>query len=189
MYFISKLREKIRVPPHLFAMEKNEAIKSVLNEFYAKKISRENGFIVEVLDAEAKSNGIVIAGDPHVYYDVEYEALSFKVDVNEIFLGKVMDIMEFGAFVNIGPFEGLLHVSQISKDKFVFNKKAKTLKSSKDDKEIKKGDLVLVKVSTVSMKSSVADVKISLTMRADGLGKLEWLTEKKKELKKDKEKK
>lgn len=39
---------------------------------------------------------------------------------------------------------------------------------------LKKGDLIYAKISTVSMKNTVKDSKIALTMKSDGLGKPEW---------------
>lgn len=176
MYYVIKLNEKIRVPPSLFSMEKNEAIKEILAQLYEKTINRDNGLIVNIQNAKATSKGIVIPGDPNVYYSVEYEALAFNVKVNEIFLGKVTDIMEFGAFVNIGAFEGLLHISQIGKESFRFNRKSKTLVTQDANKSIKKGDTLIVKVSTVSLKSKAAEVKISLSTKEEGLGKPEWNT-------------
>ena len=187
MYYKIKLKDRIRVPPKLFEMERDEAIRAVLREEYSKTINKDFGLIIDVTSAKATSKGVVIPGDPNIYYDVDYDILTFSVEINEVFRGRITEIMEFGAFVNIGPFEGLLHISQISKDKFTFNKKNKTLSDIKGKRVLKKGDIVFVKCSTVSMRGTSSDVKISLTMRGDGLGKLEWLEEK-KEKKKKKEK-
>ena len=66
--------------------------------------------------------------------------------------------------------------------------------ASKADKQsLKKGDTILVKVSTVSLKTAATETKIGLTMRPEGLGKIEWVEketpEKKKAPPKEKEKK
>jgi DNA-directed RNA polymerase subunit E'/Rpb7 len=42
---------------------------------------------------------------------------------------------------------------------------------------IKKGDTVYAKVSTISMRNTIQDIKIALTMRAEGFGKPEWIKE------------
>lgn len=189
MYYLTKLREKIRVPPQNLVMDEKEAIKAVLKAKYEKTITKDYGLIVEIKEVTPLSEGVVIPGDANVYYEVEYEAITFNVEVNEVFLGRVREVVEFGAFVNIGPFEALLHISQISKEMFKYNKKNKSLVSRDGKKVIKKGDLILAKVSTVSMKGSLADVKISLTMRDEGLGKVEWLKEKKKPKQKAKKQK
>ncbi len=189
MYYEVTLVDRVRVPPRMFEMERDEAIRHLLQEKYARTIQRDFGFVIEVLSAKALSKGIVIPGDPNIYYDVEFKLLVFSLEVNEVFKGKVSEVMEFGAFVNIGPFEGLLHVSQIGREKFIYNKRSKSLSDPKGKLVLKKGDTVFVKCSTVSMRSS-SDVKISLTMRDDGLGKEEWLVlPKEKEEKTTKKKK
>jgi DNA-directed RNA polymerase subunit E' len=145
--------------------------------------------VLAVNNPQVLSEGVVIPGDSGAYYSVAFEALTFIPVVNEVYRAEIKEIVEFGAFSSIGPFQGLLHVSQIDREKFYYDKKSKTLGSKALRRSIKKGDEVLAKVSTVSLKSTPADTKIGLTMRPDGLGKPEWLEEKgpkKKEKKEDK---
>ena len=66
-------------------------------------------------------------------------------------------------------------MSQIDREKFYYDKKSKSLTSKALRRALKKGDDVIVKVSTVSMKSTSSDTKIGLTMRPDGLGKPDWI--------------
>ncbi|MEM4295242.1 MAG: DNA-directed RNA polymerase [Candidatus Anstonellales archaeon] len=183
MYNIVTLKEKFRVPPELFRMDRDEAIKEVIKNEYENKIRKELGYIISVIDVKSNDTGLVAPGDPNVYYEAEYSLLTFSLEPNEVLCGVVKDVIDFGAFVTIGPFEALLHVSQISKEKFSFNKKTKQLVSSDGTKTIKKGDIIYAKVSSVSMKD-LSNVKISLTSRDLGLGKLEWLKQQEKEAKK-----
>ena len=84
------------------------------------------------------------------------------------------EIAEFGAFVRIGPIDGLVHVSQITNDFLSFDRKAQAFISKRSGRTLKKGDVVFAKISTISMKNSVKDSKIALTMKPEGLGKPEW---------------
>jgi len=185
MYSIIKAEEKIRVSPALAKRDISEAIKEVLKEKYEGRLMKDLGLVVKIVGANPISKGVVVSGDPNIYFNTEFEMITFNVDVNEIYKGVVKDIMDFGAFVIIGPIEALLHISQISKEKFSVNKKDRILEGS-EGKRLKKGDVVYAKVSTVSMKGSAGNVKISLTMRANGLGKDEWLKEAKEEKKPEK---
>jgi len=99
--------------------------------------------------------------------------------VNEIMESDVSEIVEFGAFLTMGPMEGLVHLSQIANDFLTYNKKTASFTGRESKKAIKKGDHVYAKISTVSMKMSIPETKIGLTMRPDGLGKEEWLAGKK----------
>ncbi len=189
MYYMKTMEDRIRVPPSLFGSQIEDAVQSILRDRYEGRIYKDLGVVLSVNNAKVVSEGLVIPGDSGAYYTVKFEALTFYPVVNEVYKAEIKEIVEFGAFASIGPFQGLLHVSQIDKEKFYYDKKSKTLGSKVLKRSIKKGDEVLVKVSTVSMKSTSSDTKIGLTMRPDGLGKPEWLEQKTKKAAKKEDKK
>lgn len=188
MYYIKTINDRIRVPPALFGSTLENAVQSILRDRYEGRIYKDLGMVLSVDNPKILSEGLVIPGDSGAYYTVEFEALTFFPVVNEVYKAEIKEIVEFGAFASIGPFQGLLHVSQIDKEKFYYDKKSKSLSSRVLKRALKKGDEVIVKVSTVSMKSTSADTKIGLTMRPDGLGKPDWLEQKASKKKKEKEK-
>lgn len=175
MYYVKSIEERIRVPPEMFGSKIEEAVLRILRNRFESRIYRDSGIILSINNPQVITEGMVIPGDSGAYYTVRFDALTFMPYVNEVFLADVKEIVEFGAFSSIGPFQGLLHVSQIGKDKYNYDKKSKSLVCRMARRTVKKGDSILVKVSTVSMKSSVTDTKIGLTMRPDGLGKQEWM--------------
>jgi len=179
MYYLNKIGDRIRIPPSMFGSILEDAVQSILRERYEGRIYKDTGIILSVNKPKICSDGTVIPGDAGAYYTVEFDALSFIPVVNEVFKAEIKEIVEFGAFASIGPFQGLLHVSQIDKEKFYYDKKSKTLSSKALRRSLKKGDDVLVKVSTVSLKSTSSDTKIGLTMRPDGLGRSDWDAQKK----------
>jgi len=189
MYYLNLIEDKIRIPPSMFGSKMEDAALKILRERYEGRIFKETGIILSVFEPEISGEGVVIPGDPGAYYTVKFKSLSFIPYVNEVFLAEVKDIVEFGAFASIGPFQGLIHITQLSKDKFFYDKKAKTLTSKAAKKSVKKGDVALVKVSTISLKTTAADTKIGLTMRPDGLGLLQWLEKPQTEAKSEKTKK
>ena len=189
MYNVVTLVDKVRVPPELLKMSKENAIREIIRREYENQIKKDIGYVITLLDIKANSKGIVVPGDPNVYFDTECKLLTFSLEVNEIVTGIIKEVVDFGAFVHIGPFEAVLHISQIGKERFTFNKKTKQLISSDGKKVLKKGDIIYAKVSSVSMKGNVGEVKISLTTRDIGLGKLEWLKEEKDSKKQKEDKK
>ena len=180
MYYIKTIEDRIRIPPSMFGSVIEDAILRILQERFERRIYKDVGIILLVLKPTVKSEGLVIPGDGGAFYSIQFEALTFLPHVNEVFEADIKEIVEFGAFAVIGPFQGLLHVSQIGREKYSYDKKNKTLVSRTDKRALKKGDSVIVKVSTVSVKSTTADTKIGLTMRPDGLGKDEWMEKPKK---------
>lgn len=191
MYTIKTIEDRIRVPPSMFGSDIEDAVRNILRTRYEGRIYKDLGIVLSINNPKVVTEGLIIPGDSGAYYTVQFEALTFFPVVNEVYKAEIKEIVEFGAFASIGPFQGLLHVSQIDKEKFYYDKKAKNLSSKVLKKVLKKGDDIIVKVSTVSMKSTSSDTKIGLTMRPDGLGKPEWLDAKagkKKEAKKEEKK-
>jgi len=180
MFNILTISDRVRVAPQFFGMKLDEAVTQILREKYERRIDREVGIVLSVWDAKPTGSGIVIPGDGAAYYDVTFEALTFMPAVNEIVEAEVSELVEFGAFLNIGPFEGLAHLSQIANDFLTFNKKSMAIQGKESKKVLKKGDLVIAKISTVSLKPSIPETKVGLTMRPEGLGKMEWVEEREK---------
>jgi DNA-directed RNA polymerase subunit E' len=76
----------------------------------------------------------------------------------------------------MGPFDGLLHVSQITNEYISYDEKNARLVSKESNKSLSEGDKVRARVIAVSLnEKEPRESKIGLTMRQTGLGRLEWL--------------
>ena len=177
MYNITTVRNTVRVDPKYFSANLEEAISQILRERYERKVDKDFGIVLCVWNPSEISRGRVIPGDGASYHDVTFDILAYKPELNEVFEGEVTEIVEFGAFVRMGPIDGLVHLSQITNDFLSYDKKIPAFIGRESKKIIKKGDDVLTKISTVSMKNSIPETKIGLTMRPEGLGKLDWIKE------------
>ena len=175
MFYKIELKDHIRVPPDLFNLDVNEAIIKRVKNKYDGFISKDLGIIIDVLDVKDVGEGIIIPGDGASYYDTTFELLIFKPELQETVLGKVRDIADFGAFINMGPIEGMIHVSQ-TMDDFVSFSKDKTLAGKETKKVLKVGDTCRARIIAVSFKDPM-NPKLGLTMRQPGLGRLDWLKE------------
>ena len=91
--------------------------------------------------------------------------------MDEVVQGEVSELADFGLFVRLGPIDGLVHLSQITSDFITYDRKAAVFVSKNTKRTIKKGDPVYAKVSTISMRNTIQDIKIALTMRPEGFGK------------------
>jgi len=175
MYELFTVEDKVRIPPKYFTLKLNEAVLHILLEKHEGCIDKDMGVIVSVDEAKILSEGVVIPGDGAAYYDVMFTVLCFKPEVNEVFEGDVTEVLDFGMLVRMGPVDGLVHLSQVTSDFMVYNRRIPALVGKDSNKTVKKGDTVYAKVSTVGMKSTLQNVKIGLTMRPTGLGKQEWV--------------
>ncbi len=175
MYYINSIKDTFKIMPEYFDRELDDVASDVIKRKYEGKIDHNMGVIVAIFNVRNISDGIIYSGDPSTHHNVEFDVLSYLPHVDEVVAGEVTELVEFGAFVRIGPIEGLVHVSQITNDFLSFDRKVPSFVSKKSGKSLKKGDMIYAKISTVSMKSSVKDSKIALTMKPEGLGKQEWI--------------
>jgi len=175
MFYKVRVKDFIRVPPSMFGMSKKEAILKNVRESYDNYVSKELGFVMNVLDVGEAKEGVIVPGDGAGYYEAEFDLLTYKPEMNEVVYGKIRDIVDFGGFVEIGATEGMVHVSQ-SMDDFVSFSKDKVLQGKKSGKSLKVNDKCKARIIAISYKD-INSPKIGLTMRQEGLGKLEWLEE------------
>ncbi len=187
MYKLVTFEESVRIPPNLFGLPLNKAALQILREQYERTVQKQHGIVVSVHNAKIKSGGKVIHGDGAAYFDVEFDALVFAPQVNEVVEGEVTEIVEFGAFVRLGPIDGLVHISQVANEFLSYDKKQGILRARDSKKNIKRGNCVRAKVATVSLKDNIPNSKIALTMRPEGLGKVRENPRVKKEEKGEKE--
>ena len=113
MFYKVELKDHIRVPPSLFSLPLEEAVLKRIKTKYNGFISKDLGIVIEVAGMKEVGEGMIIAGDGASYYDVSFELLTFKPELQEIVNGKIRDIAEFGAFINIGPIDGMIHISEL----------------------------------------------------------------------------
>jgi DNA-directed RNA polymerase subunit E' len=178
MYKILTIKDKVRVPPVKFGMELKQSVKESLEETIEGKIEPEIGVFLAITDVLDVGEGSIYPEDGAIFYPVEFRSLIFVPELNEVVLGEIVDITEFGAFTRIGPLDALIHVSQIMDDKIVYDSKNALFTGKKSGLKLKEGDIVRARIVGVSLGKGRS--KISLTMRQPCLGSLDWLEKDKK---------
>ena len=180
MYLVSKIEDTVRIPPSKFGEPLENVAVEILNESYVGKIDKKLGLMVTVKEIEELGTGKVIMGDGAAYHDVIFTALFFKPELHEIVEGEVIEITEFGAFIRIGPMDGLVHVSQVTDDYINYDGKRGALIGKESKKSLEEGNKVRARIVALSLKGkSSKETKIGLTMRQPGLGRFEWIDEEK----------
>jgi DNA-directed RNA polymerase subunit E' len=173
MFYKLQLRDHIRVPPDLFGLPLDEAVIKRIKSKYTGFISKDLGVVIDVSEVNNIGEGIIVPGDGASYYDVTFRLLTFRPELQEVVVGKVRDIADFGAFMTIGPIDGMIHISQ-TMDDFVSFSKDKTLAGKESKKSLRVNDICRGRVIAVSYKDPM-NPKIGLTMRQAGLGRLDWI--------------
>lgn len=175
MYYKIIVKTFVRVPPTNFGGDIKSIILSILNEQFNNYVSDKLGIIIGVSDVLEAGEGVIIPGDGAAYYETKFVLISFKPDIQEVVLGVISDITDFGAFINLGAIEGMIHVSQ-TMDDFVSFSKANILTGKETKKVLKLADKCRARIIAVSYKD-LANPKVGLTMRQPFLGSLNWIDE------------
>ena len=189
MFYKTKIIDKVRVPPKKLGTKIKDSLLDICREDYEGRIRDEYGVIVAITGIGEVGVGHVIPGDGAAYYEAEIEMLTYKPHVQEITRGSITEATEFGAFVRIGPIEGLIHVSQIMDDYINYDAKLPGFVGKKTDKKLVPEDNVLARIVTVSLKGDTSSSKVGLTMRQPFLGKTDWAKIDEKAIKEGKGKK
>lgn len=175
MFYQLKVQDHIRVPPDSFSQDLKDAIFAQIRKKYDGFISKNIGVVLDVVSVEDVGEGVIIPGDGATYYSTIFSLIVFRPEVAETIPGLVKDIADFGAFMTIGPIDGMIHISQTMNDYVSFTKD-KVLQGKDTNRVLKVGDVCKARVIAVSYKD-VTNPKIGLTMRQQGLGKIEWISE------------
>ncbi len=181
MFYLIEVEDFIRVEPKLFGLPTKEAVEAQLKETYTNHFDKELGMVVAVAEVLNIEEGIIIPGDGAAYYKSVFKLVIWKPEMQELTYGIITEITNFGAFIDLGAIQGMIHISQ-TMDDYVSFSKTNTLIGKSGKKSLKKGDECLARIVAVSYK--LGEPKIGLTMRQPGLGKIEWIEEEKRKQKK-----
>jgi len=174
MYYLSKIRDTVQLPPKEFGKDLKTSLLAIVQQEFEGMVDEKAGVIVAVFDILGIGEGRIIPGEGNAYYETEMLALVYKPEVQEVVEGNVTEITEFGAFVRTGPIEGLVHVSQIMNDYINYDSKLPGFIGKESQRKLTVEDNVTARIVSVSLKGTIPNSKIGLTMRQTGLGKKEW---------------
>ncbi|MBS4539897.1 polyribonucleotide nucleotidyltransferase [Clostridium sp. D2Q-11] len=155
LYILDKMNEVISVPreemspyaPRILTLEINpDKIRDIIGPGgkTINKIIDETGVKIDIED----DGKVLIAADDMSMGQKAIDMIKDiikEIEIDEIYLGKVVKIMPFGAFVEVLPGkEGLVHISNIAKERV-----------EKVEDVLSVGDEVLVKVTNIDKQGRV----------------------------------
>jgi DNA-directed RNA polymerase subunit E' len=182
MYKKVRLKDTVEVPPRDLADVTPQRVKRLLQDKLEGRMDEDVGSVVSVVNVHDIGEGSVLPNRPGVYYEAEFDAITYDPQMQEVVDGTVVEVVEFGAFVGIGPVDGLLHVSQISDEYLAYDGENQQLASTDSNDTLGVDDAVRVRIVTKSIdERNPRDSKIGLTAKQPGLGKHGWLQEKREE--------
>lgn len=178
MYMITQAERVVRIPPVRLAEDIDDVIDGLTWESYEGTVGPDKTITVLISNVKTVGPGRIVYGDEAVYQTVTFDQLVFKPKDGEIIEGKVIQILEFGAFVRFGPIDGLIHISQVMDDRVDYDLENQRLVGKDSGRFLAKDDIVRARIVSLNFnETNIKDSKIGLTMRQPGLGKLDWIEE------------
>ena len=182
MYLKTRLVDTVRIDPEQLGMPIMAAVGRALRDKLEGQIDKKLGALVAILDVVDIGDGRILFSDGGVYYEATFDALMYKPVMQEVTEGVVVEVVEFGVFIGVGPLDGLIHVSQLTDDFVSYDGKNGRLVFKESGRAITEGDKLRARIVAVSLNErDPHESRIGLTMRQPALGKLEWLEETAKE--------
>jgi len=185
MFYLATVEDYVRVEPRHFGLPTLESVEKQLQESYVDQVKKDLGFVISVVSVDEVGDGVIIPGDGAAFYNSKFKVLVWKPELHELVYGTVKEITNFGAFINLGQAQGMIHISQ-TMDDYVSLSKTGTLQGKASKRSLAVGDDCVARIVAISFKAG--EPKIGLTMRQPGLGKIEWLHENKIKARKEAEK-
>ncbi|MCA1811916.1 MAG: DNA-directed RNA polymerase [Halobacteriales archaeon] len=178
MYRIIQMSDTVRIPPEKMTEDLGATIAKLVQASFEGRLNKTHGITVLTTAVRPDGEGQVIHGDGAIYQKVAFDALVFKPDNQEVVDGIVAEVVEFGAFVHIGPLDALVHMSQVMNDFMTADVHNERLLGKETGRTLEVGENVRARIVTASLNElSPRESKIGLTMRQPGLGKFEWIDE------------
>ena len=177
MYRIVQMSDTVRIPPERMTDDLQATISELVQRSFEGRLTKTNGITVLTTNVKPDGEGQVIHGDGAIYQKVAFDAMVFKPDNQEVVDGIVAEVVEFGAFVHIGPLDALVHMSQVMNDFMTADVANERLVGKESGRTLEVGENVRARIVTASLNElSPRESKIGLTMRQPGMGKPEWAT-------------
>ena len=178
MYRVIPMSDTVRIPPEQMTEDLDTTISTLVQKSFEGRLNKTHGITVLTTNVRPDGEGQVIHGDGAIYQKVAFDALAFKPDNQEVVDGIVAEVVEFGAFVHIGPLDALVHMSQVMNDFMTADVHNERLLGKETGRSLEVGENVRARIVTASLNElSPRESKIGLTMRQPGLGKFEWIEE------------
>ena len=174
LYHLYTLSHIVEIAPDLFGLPKEESAYEILSRSYHGLLDPELGFIIAICDIIEVGPGKIIHGSAGTFHPVTFTVLTYTPVMHEIVEGEVVELVDFGAFIRLGPSDGLCHITQIANDKLNFDNLNARFSSAESGQSLEVGDLVRSRVIVVSVGSGRSG-KIGLTMRQPFLGKIDYI--------------
>ena len=171
MFRIVEIEDVVRVSPDKFGEDLRKIAYEWLRNKYVGRVDPIIGLVIAIADVEVDPEGIIIPGDGATYHSTKAKIITFYPITNEVVEGEVVDVKRIGIFINIGPIDAFVHISQIADDRMIYDEVRGTLTGEETKVTISKGDVVRGRIVNAAL-APPASIRVGMTLRQPTLGKI-----------------
>jgi DNA-directed RNA polymerase subunit E' len=102
LFTIVEALEIVGISPSDFGKPLERVVLENLKSRYEGAVDEELGYVILVIDAKVSKIGRLLPRDGATYHRCTFRLLSYIPEVNEVVLGEVVEITDFGCFVRVG---------------------------------------------------------------------------------------
>jgi DNA-directed RNA polymerase subunit E' len=175
MFYYIEAEDVVRIPPSFFRGDLDAIALEVLKAKYEGGLSPDVGYVLLVKEAKVERQGKIVPGDGATYHRAQLTLLTYLPLLNEVVEGEVVEVEKFGALINVGPLDALLHISQITDEFVTVDERQGVLLASKSQQTLSRGDAIRARITAVSLGRGMSLGKVSLTCKQPSLGPLKWM--------------
>ncbi|MFB6490598.1 MAG: DNA-directed RNA polymerase [Thermoproteus sp. AZ2] len=181
---IIEAEDYVRIAPIDFGKPLEDVARAQLRARYEGRAFRDLGMVVAVVDVKVSRDGVIIFGDGATYHSATFTLLTYMPLDGEVVHGVVESAREVGVMVRAGPVLGFINkIHLMEEPNIFFDASSKSFIGERTKRKVSVGDLVRARITGISYvpqrEGNDIALRITMTMRAPGLGKLEWIREKK----------
>lgn len=177
MFYLVSIKDIIRILPSSFSKDVEQEALEIIRNDYEDLVLKDIGYVIAVVNIDSIGMGKIIPREEGIFTPCVFNILVFRPEMQEVIEGQVVECVDFGIFVRIGPTDGLCHVSQVTDDYINYNQKMGYLEGKETGRILQVDDLVRARIVAISTATRSKAGKLGLMMRRPYLGKLEWIQE------------
>ncbi len=171
MFRLIEIEDIIRVPPDRFGEDLEKIAYEQLRERYIGRVDRDLGLVIAITNIRVEPEGIILPGDGATYHKARADFITYYPVNNEVVEGEVVDVKKIGIFVNIGPIDAFVHISQITDDRMIYDEARGILVGEETKLTIGRSDIVRGRIVNVTI-APPALIRVGMTLRQPTLGKI-----------------
>ncbi|PSQ40664.1 DNA-directed RNA polymerase [Halobacteriales archaeon SW_5_68_122] len=102
MYKRVRLKDTVEVPPRHLADVSPELVKRLLQDKLEGRMDEDVGSVVSVTAVHDIGDGAVLPNRPGVYYEAEFDAVTFDPQMQEVVDGEVVEVRDSNRVLSVG---------------------------------------------------------------------------------------